>query len=42
VLYRGSIVAGWPRHELDREQIGLAMGGVAGERPPRVAEGATR
>jgi simple sugar transport system ATP-binding protein len=28
VLYRGEIVAGWPRRELDRERIGLAMGGV--------------
>ena len=28
VLYRGEIVAGWSRDEFDREQFGLAMGGV--------------
>jgi len=30
VLYRGRVVASWARHELDREQIGLAMGGAVG------------
>jgi simple sugar transport system ATP-binding protein len=30
VLYRGRLVAAWARHELDRERIGLAMGGVVG------------
>lgn len=30
VMYRGKLVAGWPRAELDRERIGLAMGGAAG------------
>jgi ABC-type uncharacterized transport system ATPase subunit len=32
VLYRGRLVAGWERDELDRERVGLAMGG-SGERP---------
>jgi simple sugar transport system ATP-binding protein len=31
VLYRGRLVASWPRAELDREQVGLAMGGAVGE-----------
>jgi ABC-type uncharacterized transport system ATPase subunit len=30
VLYRGRLVASWARHDLDREKIGLAMGGVVG------------
>src|SRR5581483_1271918 len=34
VLYRGRLVAEWPRHELDRETIGLAMGGVVGTPSP--------
>jgi simple sugar transport system ATP-binding protein len=34
VLYRGRLVAAWPRHELDRETIGLAMGGVVDAPPP--------
>jgi general nucleoside transport system ATP-binding protein len=43
VIYRGRLVAHWPRHELDRERVGLAMGGardttVAPE-PPAVAAG---
>jgi ABC-type uncharacterized transport system ATPase subunit len=29
VLYRGKVVATWPRERIDREQIGLAMGGAA-------------
>jgi general nucleoside transport system ATP-binding protein len=33
VLYRGRLVAAWPRHELDRETIGLAMGGVVAPSP---------
>ena len=28
VIYRGRLVASWPRAQLDRERIGLAMGGV--------------
>jgi general nucleoside transport system ATP-binding protein len=32
VLYRGRLVASWERDELDRERVGLAMGG-SGERP---------
>jgi simple sugar transport system ATP-binding protein len=30
VMYRGRLVAHWSRGELDRERIGLAMGGVVG------------
>jgi general nucleoside transport system ATP-binding protein len=29
VIYRGRLVADWPRAELDREKLGLAMGGAA-------------
>ncbi|MGH2741893.1 MAG: ABC transporter ATP-binding protein [Thermoleophilaceae bacterium] len=29
VIYRGRLVAEWPRDELDREKVGLAMGGVS-------------
>jgi ABC-type uncharacterized transport system ATPase subunit len=29
VMYRGQIVASWPRVEFNREKLGLAMGGVA-------------
>jgi general nucleoside transport system ATP-binding protein len=32
VLYRGRLVASWEREELDRERVGLAMGG-SGEQP---------
>ena len=32
VLYRGRLVASWERDELDRERVGLAMGG-SGDRP---------
>jgi len=28
VMYRGQLITSWPRTELDREKIGLAMGGV--------------
>jgi simple sugar transport system ATP-binding protein len=43
VLYRGRLVAEWPRAELDREQLGLAMGGatiegVAGGNGARAAD----
>jgi simple sugar transport system ATP-binding protein len=31
VMYRGRLVAGWPRRQLDREAIGLAMGGIVEE-----------
>jgi len=39
VLYRGQIVGCWGRHELDRERVGLAMGGVVVEAtaPPGAA-----
>jgi ABC-type uncharacterized transport system ATPase subunit len=33
VIYRGRLVAEWPRDELDRERVGLAMGGAS----PRAA-----
>ena len=38
VIYRGRLVAHWPRGELDRERVGLAMGG-AGDRaaPARIS-----
>jgi general nucleoside transport system ATP-binding protein len=29
VIYRGRLVAEWPRDELDRERVGLAMGGAS-------------
>jgi ABC-type uncharacterized transport system ATPase subunit len=29
VLYRGAVVADWPRERLDREKVGLAMGGAS-------------
>jgi simple sugar transport system ATP-binding protein len=38
VIYRGELVAEWRRHELDREAIGLAMGGVVGSAPALAAE----
>ena len=34
VIYRGELVAEWQRHELDREAIGLAMGGVVPRSDP--------
>jgi general nucleoside transport system ATP-binding protein len=39
VLYRGHVVGCWDRHELDRERVGLAMGGLIGEAqaPPGTA-----
>jgi general nucleoside transport system ATP-binding protein len=40
VIYRGRLVAEWPREELDRERVGLAMGGAADRAaaaPPRPA-----
>ncbi|WP_207934293.1 ABC transporter ATP-binding protein [Actinomadura sp. KC06] len=42
VLYRGRLVASWPREDLDREQIGLAMGGALNHPPqaPDAAEAA--
>ena len=41
VLYRGRLVASWARHDLDRDQIGLAMGGVvaASTSPPTSVSG---
>ena len=30
VMYRGRLVAHWPRAQLDRDQVGLAMGGSNG------------
>jgi general nucleoside transport system ATP-binding protein len=29
VMYRGRLVADWPREQLDRERVGLAMGGAS-------------
>jgi ABC-type uncharacterized transport system ATPase subunit len=34
VIYRGSLVADWPRDRLDREQVGLAMGGASSNGAP--------
>jgi simple sugar transport system ATP-binding protein len=34
VIYRGELVADWQRHELDRDAIGLAMGGVVERAEP--------
>jgi general nucleoside transport system ATP-binding protein len=41
VLYRGELVATWPQRELDRERIGLAMGGsvATADKGADVAEG---
>jgi ABC-type uncharacterized transport system ATPase subunit len=44
VIYRGRLVAHWPRDELDRERVGLAMGGAKDSvtdtpMPPAVAAG---
>jgi general nucleoside transport system ATP-binding protein len=38
VIYRGRLVAHWSREELDRDKVGLAMGGGA-ERVPAAAGG---
>jgi general nucleoside transport system ATP-binding protein len=44
VMYRGELAGNWLRHELDRERIGLAMGGVtepeAQQRPAPAARAA--
>ena len=37
VIYRGRLVAEWPRARLDRGQLGLAMGGASDGGPPRTA-----
>jgi general nucleoside transport system ATP-binding protein len=34
VIYRGRLVAHWPREELDRERVGLAMGGARDSAAP--------
>ncbi|MGH2591158.1 MAG: ATP-binding cassette domain-containing protein, partial [Actinomycetota bacterium] len=42
VIYRGRLVASWPRRKLDRERLGLAIGGaaeLAGAEPAREAAG---
>jgi simple sugar transport system ATP-binding protein len=38
VIYRGQLVADWQRHELDREAIGLAMGGVVPSPDPETLD----
>jgi ABC-type uncharacterized transport system ATPase subunit len=41
VIYRGQLVADWPRDRLDRGKVGLAMGGASdGGPPPRTATAA--
>lgn len=40
VIYRGRLVADWPRERLDREEVGLAMGGASnGSTPEPAASG---
>jgi simple sugar transport system ATP-binding protein len=40
VIYRGRLVAEWPREELDREKLGLAMGGASNGAAPEAAAAA--
>jgi hypothetical protein len=40
VMYRGRLVAHWPRAELDREKVGLARGGGADGAAPAPAQAA--
>jgi general nucleoside transport system ATP-binding protein len=40
VIYRGGLVAHWRREELDRERLGLAMGGAAQPAEPERLPGA--
>ncbi|MBA3262799.1 MAG: ABC transporter ATP-binding protein [Thermoleophilaceae bacterium] len=40
VMYRGGLVADWSRERLDREKVGLAMGGASNGGPPRAAAAA--
>ena len=40
VLYRGELVADWPRERLDRDKVGLAMGGAANGAAPAAVAGA--
>jgi general nucleoside transport system ATP-binding protein len=40
VMYRGRLVADWPREQLDRERVGLAMGGASNGGPPRTTAAA--
>jgi simple sugar transport system ATP-binding protein len=42
VLYRGELVADWPRERLDRDKVGLAMGGAADGAAPAAVAGARR
>jgi ABC-type uncharacterized transport system ATPase subunit len=42
VLYRGALVADWPRERLDRDKVGLAMGGAADGAAPAAVAGARR
>ncbi|MGH2554279.1 MAG: ABC transporter ATP-binding protein [Actinomycetota bacterium] len=39
VMYKGQLVSGWTRSELDREAVGLAMGGVLGAEQSSPSEG---
>jgi general nucleoside transport system ATP-binding protein len=40
VIYRGRLVADWSRDELDRDQVGLAMGGASNGAAPEPAAAA--
>jgi ABC-type uncharacterized transport system ATPase subunit len=42
VIYRGRLVGDWPREELDRDQIGLAMGGASNGAAPEAAAASGR
>jgi hypothetical protein len=41
VIYRGRLLAHWPREQLDRDKVGLAMGGASngGDPEPAAAGG---
>ena len=41
VMYRGRLVVDWSRELLDREKVGLAMGGATNGAPPEPARSAT-
>jgi simple sugar transport system ATP-binding protein len=39
VMYKGQLVRSWTRSELDREAVGLAMGGALEAEPTVLSEG---
>ena len=42
VIYRGRLLAHWARRELDRDKVGLAMGGASNGAAPAAVAGARR